>query len=154
MSGIPAAGSVERKVAATRANPLHTPFHPKWYRRRVPIFWWLGKGAYAKFIVRELTSLAVAYTVLALLALIWALGRAEAAYERLLSWMSQPAVVALHALVFLALLYHTITWLNLAPRALVVRMGKRRVPDWVVVAVHYLAWAAASAIFLYWLLGV
>lgn len=134
-------------------NPRHTPFHPKWYRRRVPIFWWLGKAAYLKFIVRELTSLAVAYTVVALLVAAWALGQGEATFERLLSWLRWPPLVALHALVLLALLFHTVTWLNLAPRALVVRLGGRRLPDAAVIAAHYLAWAAASALVLYWLVG-
>ena len=135
------------------ANPRHTPFHPRWHRRRVPIFWWLGKAAYSKFILRELTSLAVAYTVVALLVIVGALGQGEASFERLLAWLRWPPLVVLHGLVLLGLLFHTVTWLNLAPRALVVRLGGRRLPDVVVVAAHYLALAAASALVIYWLVG-
>ena len=37
-------------------NPKYRLYHPKWYRSRIPIFWWLGKLSYTKFIGRELTS--------------------------------------------------------------------------------------------------
>ena len=44
------------------SNAAHpTPFHPKWYRRRVSVWWWLESWRYAKFVLRELTSLAVAF---------------------------------------------------------------------------------------------
>ena len=55
---------VDRRWATRRAgNPRYEPYHPKWYRKRVPIFWWLENLAYVKFITRELTSLAVGYAV-------------------------------------------------------------------------------------------
>jgi fumarate reductase subunit C len=119
----------------------------------MPIFWWLGKAAYVRFIVRELTSLAVAYASLFLLTLVLALGRGSAAYDALIAWCSRPWVIAFHGLVLLALLFHTVTWLGLAPKALVVRLGGRRVPDGGVVAAHYLAWAVASALVVYLLWG-
>ena len=42
----------------------HTPYHPRWYRRRVSVWWWLQSWPYAKFVLRELTSLFVAYYAL------------------------------------------------------------------------------------------
>jgi fumarate reductase subunit C len=44
------------------------------------------------------------------------------------------------------LLFHTLTWLHLAPRAMVVRLGGRRVPDAMVLLGQYAAWAGASAL--------
>ena len=125
-------------------NPNYTPFHPKWHRSGIPIFWWLRNLAYTKFISRELTSLAVAYVALLLLVQIWALAGGEEAYLRFTSWLRHPVVLVAHALVLLALLFHTVTWLNLAPKALVLRIGGRRVPDGAIIAAHYLAWFAAS----------
>lgn len=126
-------------------NPEYTPYHPKWYRRRIPIFWWLGHAAYTKFIARELTSLFVAYAAVLLLVQLWIVGRGEAAYERFSGWLAAPPVVAFHAFVFVVILFHTITWLSLAPKALVVRVARRRVPDAWVVAAHYGGWLVASA---------
>ncbi len=120
-------------------------YHPKWHRRRMPIFWWLGRLAYTRFIARELTSLAVAYAALLLLVQVWAMGRGEEAYARLLEVLASVPAVLVHTLLLAALLFHSFTWLSLAPRALVVRLGRRRLPDGLVLAAHYLAWIAASA---------
>jgi fumarate reductase subunit C len=47
--------------------------------------------------------------------------------------------------VLLALLFHTVTWLNLAPKAIVLHLGGRRLPDAAVLAAHYAAWLVVSA---------
>ncbi|MBI2404250.1 MAG: hypothetical protein HYV20_16240 [Gemmatimonadetes bacterium] len=65
---------------------------------------------------------------------------------RFTAWLELPPVAALHVVVLLALLFHTVTWLHLAPRAMVVRLGGRRVPDLAVLLGHYGAWLAASAL--------
>jgi len=67
------------------------------------------------------------------------------------AWLRSPVVAGLHGALLLALLFHTLTWLHLAPRAMVVRLGGRRVPDTVVLAGHYAAWLGASA-FVAWAL--
>ena len=56
-------------------------------------------------------------------------------------------------LVMLALLlFHSVTWFNLAPKALVVRLGRRRIPDALVLSGHYAAWLAATALVI-WLVA-
>jgi fumarate reductase subunit C len=102
--------------------------------------------SYTKFITRELTSLAVGYAAVLVVVQLWVMSRGPAAYERFLTILASPAVVAFHILVFLLILFHTVTWLNLAPQALVVRLGGRRVPDRVVLAGHYVAWLVATAV--------
>jgi fumarate reductase subunit C len=134
-------------------NLAYRPYHPKWHRERMPIFWWLGQLAYVKFITRELTSLAVGYGAVLLLAEVWALGRGAAAHARFLRLLAAPPVVAFHLLVCAALFFHTVTWLNLAPKALELRLGGRRLPDAAVVAGHYLAWLLASGVVVWWLRG-
>lgn len=131
-------------------NPQYSLYHPKWHRRRIPIFWWLGRGSYIRFITRELTSVFVAYAAVLLLAQLWALHRGQAAYEQFLGWLASPPVLVAHGVVLLALLFHTVTWLWLAPKALVVKVRGRRVPDALVVVVHYGAWVIASG-FIAWL---
>jgi len=134
-------------------NPAYRPHHPKWHRDRMPIFWWLGNLSSVKFITRELTSLAVGYAVVLLLVEVGALARGQAAHASFLRFLAAPAVVAFHLLVCAALLFHSITWLNLAPKALVVKVGGRRLPDWAVVAGHYFLWLAASGLVVWLLRG-
>ncbi|NIR45452.1 MAG: fumarate reductase subunit C [Gemmatimonadetes bacterium] len=132
-------------------NPDYTPHHPKWYRRRIPIFWWIRKRAYVKFIARELTSPFVAYAAALLLMQVWALARGGAAYARFLAWLQLGPVLIWHGALLIILLFHTVTWLNLAPKAIVLHVRGRRIPDAAVVAGHYAAWLAVST-FLVWLL--
>ena len=134
-------------------NPDHTPYHPRWYRRRIPIFWWLARPGYVKFITRELTSPFVAYAALLLLVQVWALARGQPAYQRFQDWLALGPVVAWHAFVLAALVFHSVTWLNLAPSALVLRLGGSRVPDAVIRGAHFFAWAMCSALLAWLLLG-
>lgn len=145
------AGEIVTPRAA--ADPRYRRHRPEPYRRRMPIFWWLGRLSYTKFITRELTSLGVAYAAVLLVVEAAAVRRGEAAYAAFLAWLHAPWTVALHAFVLLVLLFHTVTWLNLAPKALVLRIGGRRVPDLAVVGAHYLAWGAVSALIFWLLLG-
>jgi fumarate reductase subunit C len=54
---------------------------------------------------------------------------------------------------FVFLIYHAVTFFVAAPRAMVVHIGRRRLPEQLVLAGHYLAWAAASALVCWLLLG-
>ena len=133
--------------------PIHRPYHPKWHRERMPIFWWTRRPAYVKFIARELTSLAVGWAAIALVALLAAVGRGEASYRRFFELLASPWAIALHLLVLVALVFHTVTWLNLAPQALTLKLRGRRVPDGAVVAAHYAAWLVASLVIVFLVAG-
>ena len=129
---------------AKALNAGYKRHHPKWHRERVPIFWWLRSASYVKFMFRELTSLFVAYAAGLLLVQAWVLGQGVAAHARLLNWLSHPAVVTWHVILLATLLFHTVTWLNLTPQALVLRLGRWRGPMAVVWAGHYAAWLVLS----------
>ena len=126
-------------------NPHYTKHHPKWHRTRVPIFWWVHQWIHLKFILRELTSVPVALYALVLLFQIRALAQGPEAYANFLAWLKTPVAIICHAVAFLFLIFHSVTWFNLAPRALVVRLGKKRIPDAVIAASNYLAWVILSA---------
>ena len=49
------------------------------------------------------------------------LSRGPDAHGRFRELLESPAVLIFHGIVFIFLLFHSITWLNLAPKALVVR---------------------------------
>lgn len=128
----------------------YTPYHPKWYRQPVSVWWWLESWAGTRFVLRELTSVAVGYVALLVLWKARALQQGPVAYGRFLARMQDPIFLVLNTVALVALLYHTITWFNLTPRAMVVRIGGRRLPDWMVQAANYVAWAIVSVL-LAWL---
>jgi fumarate reductase subunit C len=123
----------------------YTPYHPRWYRRRVSVWWWLESRSYTGFVLRELTSVFVALFAVVLLWQIRALGQGPDAYARVLARLRSPLFVTLNALALAFVLFHSITWFNLAPKAMVVRLKGKRVPDLVVAGANYAAWIVLSA---------
>lgn len=126
-------------------NLQYTKYHPRWHRTRMPIFWWVHKWVHLRFILRELTSLSVAFYALVLLFHIQALTRGAPAYADFLTWLKTPLSLGLHAIAFLFVLFHSITWFNLAAKALVLRIGKKRLSGTVIISLNYIAWGILSA---------
>jgi len=127
------------------AGAHYTPFHPKWHRRRVSVWWWLESRSYTGFVLRELSSVFVAFFAVVLVGQLRALARGPEAHARFLALLASPLVLAMSALAFFFVLFHSITWFNLAPSAMVVRLRGKRVPDAVIVGSNYLAWVVLSA---------
>ncbi len=127
------------------AGAGYTPYHPRWYRRPVSVWWWLESRSYTGFVLRELTSVFVALFALVLLWQIRALEQGPDAYDRALARLRSPLFVTFDALALAFVLFHSITWFNLAPKAMVVRLKGKRVPDLVVAGANYAAWIVLSA---------
>jgi fumarate reductase subunit C len=127
------------------AAPRYTAYHPRWYRRRVSVWWWLESSAYTGFVVRELTSVFVALFALVLLWQLRALGRGPEAYARAAAQLSSVVSLAFHAVALLFVLFHSVTWFNLAPKAMVLRLGGKKVPDRLIQGMNYAAWLVLSA---------
>ena len=122
-----------------------TEYVPKTFRKRVSTYWWLGRWPYLKFIIRESSSLFVAWAVILTLMQIAALSRGPADYKAFQEWLRCPALIALNAVGFFFVVFHAVTWFNLAPKAMAIRMGGKRVPGVLIAAPNYLGWLAASA---------
>lgn len=122
----------------------------KLYRAPVSLTWWTRKRSYLLFVLRELSSVLVAWFVVFLLMLVYAVGSGAAAYQEFLDFAAHPVVIVVNLIALAFLVLHTVTWLALAPRAMVVRLGPRlgdpRVPPVFVLAGHYGAWLVLSAI--------
>jgi fumarate reductase subunit C len=120
------------------------------YRPRVSTWWWTRKRSYFVFVMRELSSLFVAWSVLYLLLFLSAVGRGEAAYQRFLAWGSSPWVIAPNVVALLFVLLHTVTWFKLTPQAMAVRVAGRPVPAFHIIAGQYTGLVVVS-LFVLWL---
>jgi fumarate reductase subunit C len=127
------------------AEPHYTRYHPRWYRRRVSVWWWLRNPTYTGFVLRELTSVFVIFFAAVLLWQLRALVQGPEAHAHFLARLGTPFFLALHCVAFAFVLFHAVTWFNLAPKAMVVRVRGKRVPDWIVVGLNYAAWLSLSA---------
>jgi fumarate reductase subunit C len=138
-----------RESSAPRADP------PQARRYRAPTsrLWWVHRRSYLLFMLRELSSLFVAWFIVYLLLLVSAVRGGSASYQEFLELGGQPWMLALNVIALAFVLLHAITWFNLAPQAIVVRMGGRRLPSRAVAAAHFAAWAATSAVIAWILVG-
>ncbi len=133
--------------------PRYKKYRPKLYRARVPIFWWVHRWVHVRFILRELTSVFVAFYAVVLLLLARAVTQGPEAYAAFLAWLATPVALVLHAVALAMVLFHSVTWFNLAPKALVVHVGKKRLPGAFIAGANYAAWAAVSALLAWIILG-
>ena len=129
----------------------YTEYHPRWLRKRVSTWWWLERGAYLRFILRELSSVFVAWFVVYFLLLLRAVVRGDAEYQAFLEWSGHPVLVALNAVSLVFIVYHAVTWFNLTPAAMAVRVKGKRVPGFWIAAPNYVLWVVVSIV-LAWLL--
>ncbi|NIP17494.1 MAG: hypothetical protein GWM87_04575 [Xanthomonadales bacterium] len=60
----------------------------------------------------------------------------------------------MHGLALLYFLfYQTFAWFKLAPKAMPVQLGEKKLPDQAIIAGHYVAWAVLT-LFVFWIAGV
>jgi fumarate reductase subunit C len=122
----------------------YTPYHPRWHRTRVSTYWWLERGSYFLFILRELSSLAVAWCVVYLLLLVAHVSEGDVAYQHFLEWSRTPFALFMNVGSLVFVILHAITWFNLAPQAMVVKVAGRRVPGSLIAGSNYGGWVVVS----------
>ena len=124
--------------------PGSAQYSPKTFRTRVSTYWWLDRWPYLRFILRELSSVFVAWFVFITVLQIRALRRGPTAYADFQERLRNPILFAINILTLLFVIFHATTWFNLTPKAMPVRVGGKRVPSLLIVAPSYLVWAAIS----------
>ena len=115
-------------------------------------YWWLWQWNYMRFILRELSSIFVCSFVVITLMQVRALTLGPGPYAEFQEWLRTPVVVIWNVISFLFVVYHAVTWFNLTPRAIVVRLGGKRLPDFFVVAPNYVLWLLASGVVAWFIL--
>jgi succinate dehydrogenase subunit C len=129
---------------------MTSPFLARLYKPRIPLLWWLRRWSYTAFVLRELSSAFVGWFVVFMLLMVRAVADGPAAYQRFLDWAANPWLIALNVLSLAFVLYHAVTFVNLTPQAMVVKVRGRRIPPRMLAGSMYLAWIVVSA-FLAWL---
>jgi fumarate reductase subunit C len=120
------------------------------YRPRVSTWWWTKKRSYTVFVLRELSSVFIAWFVVYLILFVRAVGQSEAAYQRFLDWGSAPWLIGLNVLALAFVLLHTVTWFSLTPQAMEVRIDDWKVPGFHILAGQYTGLVVVSG-FVFWL---
>ncbi len=122
------------------------------YHRPMPATWWLGNRAYLLFMVREFTSVFIAVYVVLLLVMVRRLTQGPEAYDAYLQFLATPGMIVFHVAALLFALFHAITWFNILPKVVVIRLGEERVPGWIVAGVNYAAWVIVSGLIAWFVL--
>ncbi|MFI6480633.1 hypothetical protein ACIBH1_22095 [Nonomuraea sp. NPDC050663] len=108
------------------------------YHAKRDHLWFLRNRNYTVFVARELTSVFVAWTIVYLMLVIDAGGPP--------SFAGEPWMIAINVVAFAATAFHAITFLNLAPKATVVRLDGWRVPAFMIQGGNHSAWLVVSGI--------
>ncbi|PIQ36823.1 MAG: fumarate reductase subunit C [Lysobacterales bacterium CG17_big_fil_post_rev_8_21_14_2_50_64_11] len=114
----------------------------------LPGNWWLKRPSYLRYMLRELTCIAIgAFAILLVFALL-RLGQGAEAWQAFRAALATPLAIAWQLVALVFALYHSVTWFALAPRTMLLQIGTRRVPAGWIAGAHYLSWVVLSAIVL------
>jgi fumarate reductase subunit C len=122
------------------------------YRKPVSTWWWLRKRSYFLFVMRELSSLFVAWLVLYLLLFVRAVFQGEDEYLDFLDRASSGWLLVLNVVAFGFVVLHTVTWFGVTPQAMDLRLRGQKVPKSAILGAQYVALAVVSG-FVYWLVA-
>lgn len=129
----------------------YSEFYPQLYRPDISTFWWLRRRSYLLFVLRELSSIFVAWSVVYLLLFINAVRQGDGAYRDFLDWAASPWLLVINLITLAFVTFHAVTWFNLTPQAMPSRVRGRPIPRGLVAGSAYLGWIVVSA-FVAWLL--
>ncbi|MEN7547080.1 hypothetical protein AAG747_04130 [Rapidithrix thailandica] len=116
----------------------------KLYQKKMPVLWWAKRLSHLHFILRELTSLSVGFFAVVGIFYLRALSKGAEAYESFLSILQSPVMIVAHLIAFSGLLFHSVTWLNLAPKAMKLKINDYKISGGWIVAGNYVAWLLLS----------
>lgn len=116
--------------------------------------WYMRNSRYKVYVLRELTSFLVVYYSLLTICALSALADSAERWSSFIASQQGGGMLVFHGLALLYFLFfQTFPWFKLAPKAMPVHVGEKKLPDSAIVIGHYVAWVVVSAIIL-WLAGV
>lgn len=124
------------------------------YVRPMTATWWLSNSFYIRYMLREGTCIFVGGYSLVLLWGVYALKHGEAAWQGYLQALASPLALIFHGLGLAMALFHSFTWFGLAPKAMHLQLGDKKVPDSLIEGGHYAAFALACLVVIVLVSGV
>jgi fumarate reductase subunit C len=80
--------------------------------------WWRRDPFFVRYMWREATALGVAAYAIVLLVGLWRLSQGEAAFTAWLQALRSVPSLLLHALLLVAMAYHTLSWFQIMPKTM------------------------------------
>jgi len=102
--------------------------------------WWQRDPYFVRYMVRELTSVAVAVYAIVLTVGVVRLAQGEAAWNGWLTALRSPWSLLMHLVLLVAFVVHAKSWFEIMPKSLPVIIGGRRLGDAVITRA---GWAAS-----------
>ena len=119
------------------------------FTREVPrTRWFFRHPRYMRYMAREVTCIFIAIYSAILVVGCVRLAQGKEAYDAFLAALASPVSVAFHVLALGFAIYHSVTWFNLAPKALPVQLGDTTVAPAAIAGAHYVVWVVLSLIVL------
>lgn len=128
-------------------NTPSSPEVTRTYKRTIPNTWWLKQRSTILFMIRESSSIFVAFYAFCLLGQLCALSKSAESYNALLAKSLSGGSLVLHLVMVSFVLYHTVTWFKISGRI----FGSGPLSPGAVTAVNYVVWIAASIGIFYWI---
>jgi fumarate reductase subunit C len=108
--------------------------------------WWRRDPFFVRYMVREITAVAVAVYAALLLAGLLCLTRGEAAWDAWVQVLRSPLSQMLHFVLLIAMIYHTLSWFEIMPKTMPMMFaGGRRVNPQIITRAGLVAAVLASA---------
>lgn len=116
--------------------------------------WYLRNGRFRLYALREVTCLLVGFYAFLSIFALRALWQGADSWNAFLASQQSTPMVVFHAFALVYFfIYQTVGWFQLAPKAMPLMMGEKKVAASTIVLGHYLVWALVS-LFLLWFVGV
>jgi fumarate reductase subunit C len=128
----------------------HSPVSPVPRRSAGPYVrpmqgWWKRNPFFIRYMVRELTAVAVWVYALILTAGVFSLGQGEAAWNGWLQALQSPLSVALHGVLLAGMVVHTWSWFEIMPKTMApIVVGGARVSAQ---RIQRTGWSVAAVVF-------
>lgn len=130
-------------MATMPSSTPRKPFSRPWHND-----WWLHKRSYALYMIRELTCIALAAYAAVLIYGLGRLAEGPIAWAGFVESLATPGFLTFHLLAFGLMVYHTVTWFALTPKAMPIMRGDDFLPGKYIVGAHYAVWLVVSLIVL------
>lgn len=127
-----------------RINPAAGQNRRPAYKPEMGTFWWSKQGRYVSYIAREVSSFFTAITGIFLVIGLSALAGGPNDWDVFLNMLQGTGTMLILMLCLIFGMWHTITWFQLAPKAMPLEFADQPVPPKMITLGHWAVWVIVS----------